>query len=109
MFGTCEIRIRFLPILRNSDEAHLSQLRPGCGARVDELSGVRFKATGRGHDCSHGLAPCRWREENRATTMAPAALASSDQPTSSSSRDSSQACILLSLESPKLRFPHHTS
>src|ERR1700746_794558 len=56
MFNTGKIRIRFLPILRNSDEAHLSQLRPGCGARLDELSRGRFKTACCDHDSSHGVA-----------------------------------------------------
>ena len=107
--STCKIRICFLPILRNRDEAHLSQLRPSCGARVDELSGVRFKTTGRGYDSSHGVAACGWCGENRATTMAPAALASFGRPTSSSSRDSWQANILPSLENQTPTFPLRTN
>ena len=56
MFSTGKIWICFLPLLRDSDEAHLPQLRPRCGARLGELSGVRFKTTGRSYDSSYSVA-----------------------------------------------------
>jgi len=44
MRGTGEIRICVLSALRHGDEAYMPELRPRGGARLGELSGMRFEA-----------------------------------------------------------------